>query len=401
MLGASTVSPPSPKPDWLPWSHVPWRSRLLRFLVFEVWSGLVRRLHRAPDVYRAQRITAPWPGNRPPEATGSLLDAFRFYNRHWTTVDHAQDEYVYDVTASGRGSRPLRIDPVGGWVILPGYGVIRESVPNGYCLGVPGLRSYLRQAPDPVLPEIVLLTDPFDTNHGHFLNDILGRLALFERRGVSRAIPVVISARLANHPLWRECLANGSPALRDRKWIVMDSETPIDAGRVIFGKSAVNDRETGEGVLRLIGCCPPPPAGPGQAIFLTRRNRRSFSNLAEIEAAAEAAGLRVVDPGTLSFKAQMELFADASVIVGPHGSAFDNTLFRQGAPLRLLEIFPPGFAPPYHCWQAAAFGYTYRSLHVNGARKEKEEAGAAEASDFYLSADDFAAALRAFLSETK
>ncbi|HEY8966162.1 MAG TPA: glycosyltransferase family 61 protein [Candidatus Methylacidiphilales bacterium] len=383
-----------PKPAWLPWWKPSAKERLARFLVFDLWSGLVRRFHRAPHVYRARRIAAPLPGSRPPEAEGELLDAFRFYNRHWEEVDLARDEYLYEVEG------PCRIDPMGGWAILPGFGVLEESAPHGYNMGLPGLRTHLRP-PTLRLDSVVLLTDPFDTNHMHFLNEILGRLALFERRGVSRSIPVLITKRLADYPLWKECLANGAPELRDRNWIVQDGTVRIEAARVIFGKPAIHDRETGEGVLRLIGCCPPPPPGPGRKIFLTRRGRRTFANLAEIEAVAAREGLEVVDPGTLPFAAQMALFADASAIVGPHGSAFDNILFRQGAPLRILEIFPPGFTPPFHCWQAAAFGYAYRGLRAPDAGGPLSSGPEAELANFHFDADAFAAALRRFLEETE
>lgn len=72
-------------------------------------------------------------------------------------------------------------------------------------------------------------------------------------------------------------------------------------------------------------------------IYITRRNAEvsrkiSMRNVAEIEAIAEGAGLRVVAPEQLPVIEQAKLFAGARLVVGEYGSALMSAVFsRPGA----------------------------------------------------------------------
>ena len=58
--------------------------------------------------------------------------------------------------------------------------------------------------------------------------------------------------------------------------------------------------------------------------------------------AMEKRGFAVIDPGSLSVQDQIDHFAAAEVIVGPHGAALTNLVFAQeGA--RVLELFGPKY----------------------------------------------------------
>jgi len=56
----------------------------------------------------------------------------------------------------------------------------------------------------------------------------------------------------------------------------------------------------------------------------------------------EQRGFVRVDPGTLSVRDQIDHFAAADVIVGPHGAAFSNLVFIQPG-TRVLELFAPSY----------------------------------------------------------
>jgi capsular polysaccharide biosynthesis protein len=80
-------------------------------------------------------------------------------------------------------------------------------------------------------------------------------------------------------------------------------------------------------------------------IYVTRgsqKNTRRFVREAELVAALEKRGFAVIDPGSLSVQDQIDHFAAADVIVGPHGAALTNLVFaREGA--RILELFGPTY----------------------------------------------------------
>jgi capsular polysaccharide biosynthesis protein len=80
-------------------------------------------------------------------------------------------------------------------------------------------------------------------------------------------------------------------------------------------------------------------------IYVTRgnqRNTRRFVRETELLSGLEKRGFAVVDPGSLSVQDQIDHFAAADVIVGPHGAALTNLVFaKEGA--RVLELFGPKY----------------------------------------------------------
>jgi capsular polysaccharide biosynthesis protein len=53
-------------------------------------------------------------------------------------------------------------------------------------------------------------------------------------------------------------------------------------------------------------------------------------------------GFKCFEPGRLTLKEQIQLFANVDLIVGPHGLAFTNLLYSQDA--KVIELFPEGGA---------------------------------------------------------
>ena len=78
-------------------------------------------------------------------------------------------------------------------------------------------------------------------------------------------------------------------------------------------------------------------------LYLTRRNFaqrshskvRLLSNASEAEALAVSLGFELVSPEELTWRKQVELFAQARVVVGEHGSAMKNLLF---APCNTIAV---------------------------------------------------------------
>lgn len=81
-----------------------------------------------------------------------------------------------------------------------------------------------------------------------------------------------------------------------------------------------------------------------QLIYLARDRANTYSNRfidnePEVISALEALGFTAIDPSKLPYVDQMELFRNAKVIVGAHGSAFANIIWCQPG-TKLVDLTP-------------------------------------------------------------
>jgi capsular polysaccharide biosynthesis protein len=85
-------------------------------------------------------------------------------------------------------------------------------------------------------------------------------------------------------------------------------------------------------------------------IYVTRGDRphtRRLDTEPGVWPGLEGHGFTRVDPGTMSVRDQIDLFAAADVIVGVHGAALTNLLFAKPG-VRVLELFAPAYLK--HCF---------------------------------------------------
>lgn len=109
---------------------------------------------------------------------------------------------------------------------------------------------------------------------------------------------------------------------------------------------------------------------PGRNLFITRgsgRYNRSVRNEEEVLSALSDRGFERIDPGQMSVADQIRAFAEADVIVSPHGSALANIVFASPGSC-LIELFPRGHLVPDY-WKLASGvpGVEYRYLAGVGA----------------------------------
>lgn len=81
--------------------------------------------------------------------------------------------------------------------------------------------------------------------------------------------------------------------------------------------------------------------GGPEKLYVSRRlaTRRKISNEEEIEALLSEDGYLCLDPGAYALRDQVQLFANAKTIIGPHGMGLANAIF--GSELKtLVEIMP-------------------------------------------------------------
>ena len=108
--------------------------------------------------------------------------------------------------------------------------------------------------------------------------------------------------------------------------------------------------------------------GSSRRLYLTRGsapNTRRYCEEDELRPELERRGFTVVDPGTLSVQEQIDTFADAEVIVAPHGAGLTNVTFSP-PDVRVLEMFASTYVH-FGLWSICeALGAQYRYLIADG-----------------------------------
>jgi capsular polysaccharide biosynthesis protein len=115
-------------------------------------------------------------------------------------------------------------------------------------------------------------------------------------------------------------------------------------------------------------------------IYISRRGRRKVLNEDALVVRLSRHGFEVVDPESLPFAEQVELFYDAEIVVGTHGAGLTNLLFADRA--RVIEIFPTSRVFPHYALLAASLGLSYRYVlgsHASRGRNHSVDEQAVEA----------------------
>ncbi len=109
----------------------------------------------------------------------------------------------------------------------------------------------------------------------------------------------------------------------------------------------------------------------GRRIYITRvgaANPRIANDAAISEFLREHMGFEIVDPGTMSFAQQVEVFADASVVVGATGAALTNTVFCSPG-VKILCLIVSDFN--YSAWPMVAQAVGGDMMFLSGKVTEK------------------------------
>lgn len=194
--------------------------------------------------------------------------------------------------------------------------------------------------PEPVAPptrvagRYAAIISAWYGNYYHWMLEALPRLAVLEASGVEVDGLIVPDPLLAFH---RESLELAGVDLA--RTIPFTGEH-LDVDELVWvAPRAPVQRPTPESIAWLRERLGVPETRATRRLYLTRRGGRGLANEREVLAALEPLGFEAVDPGALSLRAQIALFASASKLVGPHGAAFANGLFSRD--LEVLEVYQP------------------------------------------------------------
>lgn len=102
---------------------------------------------------------------------------------------------------------------------------------------------------------------------------------------------------------------------------------------------------------------------PGRRLLVSRGDatKRRISNEPTLLAALERHGFERLVPGSLTFDEQVATFADAEIIVAPHGAGLANLLFVS-PPGAVVELLPTDVHRPHYRRLAAEVGVRYQAI---------------------------------------
>lgn len=208
---------------------------------------------------------------------------------------------------------------------------------------MPVMRTARLGMPEKLRGVTATITSGYSESYYHWMFDLLPRLALLERAGIrfdhllAPAATRFQRETLAAAGIGSDVLVEYRPtSYFDCETLVMPSmpgtpgQSPlwaIDYLRGLFREHIEGQRKT-------------------RRLYVSRAdtNRRKLANEDELRTALEPYGFEWINPGGLSVAQQAEMFAQAEVVVAPHGGALTNLVFAQrGA--KVVELFPPGYTP--------------------------------------------------------
>ena len=309
-----------------------------------------------------------------------------------------QSEFLYEYTEK------CILEPTSGWAITENFELIAESYPYAHFVldkFKPFLTAtdYARQKTERV-KKAVLLRENY-TNYFHFLNDFAGRLALLDRQKLSRDIPVVVSESLRSSTFFRQ-FTDLCPIFFNRNWVFQseDEYYEIDDA-TYFVQNMACKQENFLPILDELPCKKELVIAP-EKIFITRRgiHGRCLVNAAEIEAIAENHGFIVIDAQDYTITQQIELFANASYIIGLHGAGLLNMIYCKKKHVKIFELFPGNFYKAVYYWLASEFSHDYtclRGLPTEDNEQTVTSTSVTFKSNFYMPSDVFLKKLTAWL----
>lgn len=299
----------------------------------------------------------------------NLLAKQRSYELN-TYSPYRHQELILEIT------EPTFIEPIMGGVIAKKTSIIEEcyALPIGQVVALPYLLLALYKTNHSTVhvKRAILLRHPWgDNNYFHFYNDILPKMALLSDLNLFSDLPIIVSQKLYNSSYFQTAIKLAN--LQDRSWILQDKEY-IKVDQLICVRS---HELTKQGILRnlrLLNFDLSSRRENKKILILRPSNtQRNLSNRDEVIKMCLNLGFECVDCNTLCLEDQINTFANARYILGEHGAAFSNIIYRYGKPLDVIEIFPPEHISTCYFVIAQCLGFNHSVHRCHVGSKESYE----------------------------
>jgi hypothetical protein len=267
-------------------------------------------------------------------------------------------------------TRPGCVMPFGGWVVVPQLRLVRRGLVGMHRAPAPSVRdavrARMRTGRIRHVPAIVHVRDRAEPVYAHLMLELIGgRLRLAGECGLDD-VPILVSRALFERRIFQDVLRISG--LGEREFVVQDRE-PLRTDTAYLFDTSPYVPESVEYVQRILRI-PDADSRSAGRLFLDRpsglQSGRVVTNMDAVEGVCRRFGFEVRTTDDLSLDAQIELFANTRVVAAVHGSGLFNMAFRKGAPLTVLEIFPPGAAMttprPWWFFEAKVLGHEYELM---------------------------------------
>ena len=261
--------------------------------------------------------------------------------------------------------RDCIIEPEYGWAITqPDDKLVFDSISNNgwiesYHPSYKLYKSNRREATK--LEEVVSinLLKGGDANYWHFIHDLLGQVTIALEH-TKPGIPFLISKELSQQKYFREAMTL-SPVLSEINWIIRDKYFAIKKAWFV---QAMPNRIHQFLMVRQLLQVKDSNREINRRIFLIRSEKRIryISNKDQIENIAKKHGFEIIDADNYSFTEQIKLFSETRWLIGIHGAGLTNVIFRQNAPMSVLELFPADYLQPHYFLLSKGVGHTYNCM---------------------------------------
>ena len=224
-----------------------------------------------------------------------------------------------------------------------------------------------KKVPELIHSRVALLSDRSANNYYHWMNDLLPRLAVLRESGVDLQSIDRFVVRSLRKPFQKETLASFD--IKGERLIRNLEQTYIQADELFIPvhDSVLGEKQDKWALNFLKNHFQPSKSNvlANKRLYLSRGNsgRRGVVNEDEVVAVLSDLDFEIVKTEKMTVKEQVDLFSTASVIVGPHGAGFTNTVFcNPGA--KVIELFGRHMEPCF--WIASELmGHEHYVYHCN------------------------------------
>lgn len=305
-----------------------------------------------PAAGRLVQVPAEYPASHPARTVGAEHPLFR-----QVMAEGPRRRAAFALELPG-----ARLAGAGGCVVAASGELLLETAWDEQQARASGLIGGHRLPPALAVPgACASLVTMWSENYYHWLLEGLGRLAVLEQAGLG-GLPLIVPERLRGFQSASLDLLGIGPERRiafTREHVAPETlvwaSAPGHTGHLQPWAAAwLRERLTAAA-----------GAGPrrDRLLYVSRNGmsrstaRRQVTNEDAVLAALEPLGFELVVPERLTFAEQVQLFAEAAVIAGPHGAAHTNALFARDA--TIIELFEPGYVNPCQHGLATAAGHAY------------------------------------------
>jgi capsular polysaccharide biosynthesis protein len=285
---------------------------------------------------------------------------------------HEYLEFRAPFVASIPSARVLGPD---GCVITPDQGILRESLWSSGLFQQNRIYRSLRLPPPRSLSgSYYTIASPFSPGYYHWVVEVLPRLFAYESEAIGARL--VVNSPL-NH--WQleslELLGFGREDLVELGQDYLQLENlyfPAYIGINPYCLHWLRER-----LFASVALEPTP-----KRVYISRRlaSRRRLLNESEIESVLRRHGFVIAEPETLSFAQQVQLFAQAEMIVGIHGAGLANIVFAPSG-CKVMEILDPNHIGVMYYLLAETLQHQYQSCIGESVADESLRHGGAHGHD--------------------